>query len=104
VPTRGTPPEPQSDWVNYVTDGVESAMRQAKDAAGDEDVMVHGAALAQSLIHAGVLDEMEIHLVPVLMGEGRPLFAHLGAEPIDLELTRVVEAPGVTHLRYRVPA
>jgi dihydrofolate reductase len=104
VPTRGTPPEPQSTWVNYVNDGVESAMRQAKDAAGEKDVMVHGADLAQSLIRAGVLDEMEIHLVPVLMGEGRPLFAHLGADPIDLELTRVVEAPGVTHLRFRLPA
>ena len=104
VPTRGTPPEPQSDWVNYVTDGVESAMRQAKDAAGAKDVMVHGADLAQSLIRAGVLDEMEIHLVPVLMGEGRPLFAHLGADPIDLALTRVLEAPGVTHLRFRLPA
>ena len=54
-----------------MTDGIESAMRQAKDAAGDKDVMVHGADLAQSLIRAGMLDEMEIHLVPVLMGEGR---------------------------------
>lgn len=104
VPTRGTPPEPQSTWVNYVTDGAESAMRQAKDAAGDADVMVHGADLAQSLLRAGVLDEMEIHLVPVLIGEGRPLFDHLGADPIDLELTRVLEAPGVTHLRFTVPA
>jgi dihydrofolate reductase/uncharacterized protein YndB with AHSA1/START domain len=99
VPTRGTPPAPQSDWVHYVTDGVESAMRQAKDAAGDKDVMVHGAELAQSLLDAGVLDELEIHLVPVLLGDGRRLF---GGQQAELELTRVVEAPGVTHLRYRV--
>ena len=99
VPTRGTPPAPQSDWVHYVTDGVESAMRQAKAAAGEKDVMVHGASLAQSLLRAGVLDELEIHLIPVLLGDGRRLF---GAEQAELELVRVVEAPGVTHLRYRV--
>jgi len=92
VPPRGTPPAPQSDWVHYVTDGVESAMRQAKAAAGDTDVMVHGAPLAQSLLHAGVLDELEIHLIPVLFG----------AEQAELELVRAVEAPGLTHLRYRV--
>ena len=104
VPTRGTAPAPQSDLVHYVTDGVESAMRQAKDAAGDADVLVHGADLAQSCLRAGVLDALEIHLVPVLLGEGRRLFEHLGAEHIELELTRIVDAPGVTHLRYRVAA
>jgi len=102
VPTRGTPPGPDSGWVHYVTDGVESAMRRAKEAAGDADVMVHGADLAQSLLRARVLDELEIHLVPVLLGEGRRLFEHLGREHIELELTRVLDAPGVTHLRYRV--
>ena len=61
-------------WVHYVTDGVESAMRQAKEAAGDANVLVHGADLAQSLLRAGVLDEIEIHLIPVLLGEGRRLF------------------------------
>jgi dihydrofolate reductase len=102
VPTRGTPPAPQSRWVNYVTDGVESAMRQAKEAAGEADVLVHGADLAQSCLRAGVIDELEISLVPVLLGEGRRLFEHLGAEHIELEPTRVVEAPDVTHLHYRV--
>ena len=102
VPTRGEPSEPASDLVHYVTDGVESAMRQAKQAAGDADVMVHGADLAQSCLRAGVLDELEIHLIPVLLGEGRRLFEHLGADHIELELTRVVDAPGVTHMRYRV--
>jgi dihydrofolate reductase len=102
VPTRGAPPAPQSDLVHYVTDGVESAMRQAKEAAGEANVMVHGADLAQSLLRAGVLDELEIHLIPVLLGEGRRLFEHLGTEHIELELTRVVDAPGATHLHYRV--
>jgi len=99
VPTRGTPPAPQSDWVHYVTDGVESAMRQAKEAAGGRDVMVHGASLAQSLLHARLLDELEIHLIPLLLGAGRRLF---DGERVPLELTRVIDAPGVTHLRYRV--
>ena len=102
VPTRGAPPAPQSGWVTYVTDGVESAMRQAKQAAGEANVMVHGADLAQSCLRAGVLDELEIHLIPVLLGEGRRLFEHLGAEHIELELTRIIDASGVTHLRYRV--
>jgi dihydrofolate reductase len=105
VPTRGEPPEqPASELVHYVTDGVESAMRQAKQAAGLNDVMVHGAGLAQSLLRAGVLDELQIHLIPVLLGEGRRLFEHLGADHIELEPVRVIEAPGVTHLRYRVVA
>ena len=99
VPTRGEPPEPDSELVHYVTDGVESAMRQAKQAAGDANVLVHGASLAQSCLRAGVLDELEIHLIPILLGDGRRLF---GDEQLALELTRVIAAPGVTHLRYRV--
>ena len=61
--------------------------------------MVHGADLAQSLVREGLLDELQIHLVPLVLGSGRRLF---GTDHIDLELTRVVDAPGVTHLRYRV--
>lgn len=103
VPTRGKPPErPASELVHYVTDGVEGAVRRAKEAAGDKDVMVHGADLTQSLLRAGMLDELQIHLVPVLLGDGRRLFEHLGADHIELEPIRVTEAPGVTHLRYRV--
>jgi dihydrofolate reductase len=102
VPTRGAPPPPASGLVHYVTDGVESAMRQAKQAACDADVLVHGADLAQSCLRAGVLDELEIHLVPVLLGEGRRLFEHLGAGHVQLELTRVIDGAGVTHLHYRV--
>jgi dihydrofolate reductase len=103
VPTRGEPPEPPSDRVHYVTDGVERAMQRAKEAAGDADVLVHGAGLAQSCLRAGVLDELELHLIPVLLGAGRPLFGLL-PEHVELELARVVDAPGVTHLRYRVTA
>lgn len=67
-----------------------TAMHQAKAAAGDQDVMVHGAALAQSLLREGLLDELEIHLIPVVLGHGRQLF---GADRIELEPTRVLEAP-----------
>jgi dihydrofolate reductase len=98
VPTRGTPPEPQSHWVYYVPDAA-TAMQEAKAAAGEKNVMVHGASLAQSLLTEGLLDELEISLVPVVLGAGRRLF---GADRIELELTRVLEAPGVTHLRYRI--
>ena len=98
VPTRGTPPAPQSDWVHYVPDAA-TAMREAKAAAGGDNVMVHGANLAQSLLREGLLDEMEIHLIPVVLGDGRALF---GADRIEVELTRVLDAPGVTHLHYRV--
>ena len=64
--------------------------------------MMHGADTAQRCLHAGVLDEMEIHVVPVLFGRGRRLFDNLGADHIELEITRVVDAPGVTHFHYRV--
>ncbi len=99
VPTRRQPPEHAFDRVHYVTDGVDSAMRQAKRAAGGANVLVHGADLAQSCLRAGVLDELEIHLIPVVLGGGRPLFSD---EHAELELKRVVEAPGVTHLHYEV--
>jgi dihydrofolate reductase len=103
VPTRRPPEDaPESPLVNYVTDGIEATMARAKEAAGAENVMVHGAETAQSCLAAGVLDELEIHLIPVLLGDGRRLFEHLGTQHIELELVRVIEAPGVTHLRYRV--
>jgi dihydrofolate reductase len=91
-----------SPYVTYVTNGVERAMSQAKQAAGDKDVLVHGAGIAQRLLAAGVLDELEIHLIPVLLGQGRRLFDRLGADHIELDLVRVIDAPGVTHLRFRI--
>ena len=87
--------------VTYVDD-VATAMTEAKHAAGDRNVLVHGAAVAQFALAAGVLDEIEIHLIPVLLGQGRRLFDNLAAEHIELERTRVLEGDGVTHLHYRV--
>jgi dihydrofolate reductase len=87
--------------VTYVSD-VTIAMARAKEAAGERDVLVHGVGTAQLALAAGVLDELQIHLVPVLLGEGRRLFEHLGADHIELDPIRVVEGRGVTHLRYRV--
>jgi dihydrofolate reductase len=78
-------------------------MRDVKHAAGDRDVLVHGAGIAQRALPSGLLDEMEITLVPVVLGEGRRLFDHLGIEPRQLERVRVLEGDhGVTHLHYRV--
>ncbi len=74
-------------------------MREAKAAAGNKDVMVHGAHLVQSLLRESLLYELEIHLIPIVRGHGRRLF---GAARSELELIRVLDAPGVTHLRYRV--
>ena len=91
----------RSPHIHYATDGIEAAMARAKESAGDRNVMVHGAATAQSALQAGVLDELEIHQVPVLLGAGRSLFGELGAAR-QLDLVRVIDAPGVTHLRYRV--
>jgi dihydrofolate reductase len=95
--------EEEARWplVTYVSD-VEEAMAAAKAAAGEKDVLVHGAGTAQLALRAGVLDELQIHLIPVLLGEGRSLFEHLGADQIELESIRVLEGEGVTHLRYRV--
>ena len=86
----------------FVTEGVESAVKQAKAVAGDKDVAVSAASIAQQCIRLGLLDEIHVDLVPVLLGGGVRLFDHLGMEPIDLERTRVVETPGVTHLTFRV--
>jgi dihydrofolate reductase len=88
--------------VTY-TDDVEVAFSRARAAAGDKNVLVHGAATAQLALAAGVLDELELHVVPVLLGEGRRLFDHLPAETVELERTRVLEGEGgVNHLHYRV--
>jgi dihydrofolate reductase len=78
-------------------------MRDARAAAGERNVLVHGAGIAQRALNAGLLDEIEIHLIPVLLGKGRRLFDHLGAEPRDLELIRALQGEGgVAHLRDRV--
>jgi dihydrofolate reductase len=88
---------------HFVTDGIESALEQAKEAAGGEDVSLGGgASVAQQYLAAGLIDEMEISVVPLFLGDGARLFDNLGDAKIELEQTRVIEAPGVAHLKYRV--
>ena len=87
--------------VTYVTDGIASAMAEAKAAAGGRNVAVHGATLAQHALEAGVLDEIQIHQVPVLFGSGRRLFDLLPSR-IELDIVRVIDTPDATHIRYRV--
>ena len=108
VLTHDVPDEPPPGTVSFVTDVHECASK-ARAAAGDADVMVHGAGAAQALLRAGELDELELHVVPVLLGQGRRLFENLPAEAVELELVRQLSSPDdvdparrVTHLRYRV--
>jgi dihydrofolate reductase len=96
------------EWVKegspfiFVTDGVESAIRQAKQAAGDKDVVICTASILQQALKAGLVDEINVDVAPILIGGGVSLFDRLGTGPIELECTRVVEAPNVTHLSYRI--
>jgi dihydrofolate reductase len=87
---------------HFVTDGIESALKRARDAAGDKDVHVPGgASLIQQYLAAGLLDELELHVSPVVLGGGERLLDNVGPGP-RLEQIRAIEAPGVTHLKYRV--
>lgn len=94
------------EWVKpdspftFVTDGVASAIQQAQQVAGEKGVGVAGANITQQCLQAGLLDEIGIDLVPVLLGSGIRLFENISS--FDLEIVSVTEAPGVTHLRYRV--
>jgi dihydrofolate reductase len=104
VLSRHDPGSEIGQWplVTYMND-VSTAMSEAKRAAGDRNVLVHGAGTAQLALAAGVLDELEIHLIPVLLGQGRRLFDNLDPEHIELERTRILEGEsGVTHMHYRV--
>lgn len=97
------PPAEAPKVFTFVTDGIESAVKQAKAAAGGRTVGVHGATAAQQALAAGLLDEIQVHLVPVLLGDGVRLFDLLGGSPVNLTRDRVVEAgSGVTHLRFHV--
>jgi dihydrofolate reductase len=108
VLTHNVPDGPPPGSVRYVTD-VHECAAQARAAAGDGDVMVHGAGAAQALLRAGQLDELELHVMPVLLGQGRRLFDNLPAEHVELDaVRRLISAQGedpaqhVTHMRYRV--
>jgi dihydrofolate reductase len=100
-----TPPAPETvrapSVFTFVTDGIHRAVEQAKGVAGDRVVGVHGASAAQQCLAAGLLDEIQISLAPVLLGSGTPLFDHLGGQ-VPLERTMVVGTPNATHLRFRV--
>jgi dihydrofolate reductase len=104
VVARDEPGIDISQWplVTYIDD-VTAAMTRAKKAAGDRNVLVHGAGVTRLALAAGVLDELELHVIPVVFGQGRRLFDGLAAEQIELERTRVLEGEGgVTHMHYRV--
>lgn len=96
------------EWVKpgspftFVTDGVASAVEKAKEIAGDKNVGVGGADIARQCLKARLLDEIQIDLVPVLLGSGVRLFERLGIEPVELERIKVIAASGVTHLGFRV--
>jgi len=93
-------PEPPSGNIRYFDD-TDTCAAEARRLAGDRAVMVHGAAAAQALLAAGELDELEIHLVPVLLGAGRPLFGS-SSDRVELELLRRLDGHDAVHLRYRV--
>jgi dihydrofolate reductase len=96
------------EWImagspfTFVTDGVESAVAQAKKVAGNKNVSISSASIVQQCLKAGLLDEIHIDLAPVLLGGGVRLFDHLGGEPIELENIQVVKGTDVTHLHFRV--
>jgi dihydrofolate reductase len=102
VLTHEAPPTEPYPNVHYVTDGVASCVAQAKGAACDRDVLMHGASSAQEALRAGVVDVLEIQLVPVLLGHGRRLFDGLGPDHLDLRAVRTLEASECLHLRYEV--
>jgi dihydrofolate reductase len=102
VLTHAAPEKPPPGSARYVTDGIASCVAQAKAAAGGRDILLHGAATAQECLRAGLLDEMQLQLVPVLLGGGRLLFADLPPSHVELDLIRALDGPGVQHLRYRV--
>jgi dihydrofolate reductase len=87
----------------FVTDGIESALEQARAAAGEKDVAVAGGATAvQQYLAAGLLDELQVHVAQLLLHDGVRLFENAGGATTTLEQTRVIASPSVTHLRYRV--
>jgi dihydrofolate reductase len=104
VVTHNIPQEiPEGGVYTFVTDGIESALQKAKKAAGDKHVSVMGGAdIGQQYIKARLVDELSIHLVPVLFGSGIPMFADLGETHIQLKPVQVIETPEAIHLRFRI--
>jgi dihydrofolate reductase len=105
VLTHNSPatPAPGAEAFVFVTDGFESALRQARAAAGDREIVIGGGPrVAQAFLQAGLVDEIALYLVPVLLGAGLRLFDGLGPKPVSLELLRLVQVPEVIYLRYRL--
>jgi len=86
----------------FVTNGIDGALAQAKASAGDKHINLMGADTAQQFLSAGLLDEIQINLIPTLLGDGVRLFEHTATKHIELERTRVIESAGATHLKFRV--
>jgi dihydrofolate reductase len=113
-PIRGVPmyvlshdiPEtiPSGETVfTFVSQGIEVAIREAREAAGNKDVYVlGGASIAQQCLKASLLDEIHVHIAPILLTAGIRLFDHIGNECIQLDTIRILESHGTTHLRYRI--
>jgi dihydrofolate reductase len=105
IVTHNPPDKPTVDTMNFtfVTNGVEDAINQARAVAGDKNILlIGGANIARQCIEAGLLHEIQIHMAPILLKEGISLFGNLSPEQVKLETTRVIEAPGVIHLKFRV--
>ena len=104
VLTHETPEKvPEGGVYSFVTGGIQAALAQARAAAGDKDVTVMGGADAgQQYLRAGLVDELSIHLVPVLFGSGTRMFEHLGDQHLQLEPAETIQTPAATHLRYRI--
>ena len=104
MPPEKHPKESGDLTFTFITDGIESAIRQAKAAAGDKDVNIIGAAsTAQQCLQAGLADELHVDIMPVLLGDGLRVFEDLGPESIQLERIKVLELPGGrTHLQFRI--
>jgi dihydrofolate reductase len=98
------PPETKDGaTITFVTDGIESALAQARDAANGKDVYIFGGGeVAQQYVRAGLIDEIQINFASKLLGGGVRLFGDLDGKPVDLERIRTVQSPGVTHIKYRV--
>lgn len=107
LPTFIVTHHPPQEWLHegspftFVTEGVEAAIERARAAAGEKNVGVGGTQIVQQALRAGLIDQIDIDLAPVLLGAGIRLFDNL-PEPIELEIQRVVEGTGVTHISYRV--
>ena len=103
VPEQPVKGENDQLRLTFVTDGIESAVTQARAAAGDKDVTVIGGPnTAQQLIRAGLVDELQIGMMPILLGDGLRFFEHLHGQEVELERVRIIESPVRTDVRYRV--